>query len=94
MMILWSPLAIQRVQEISDYIASDSPKAAGKWIETIFEKVNILRSNPEIGRIVPELGKSDLRELLWGNYRIVYRCSKKQIFVLTVRHSKQVMRIE
>jgi toxin ParE1/3/4 len=94
MKIIWSPLSIQRLQETATYIAADNIRAATKWIDTIFEKVKILKSNPEIGRIVPEIGKSDIRELLFGNYRIIYHASKNQISVLTVRHFKQILPTE
>lgn len=80
-----------RVQEIADYIAADSISAAGNWIDAIFKKVEILTSAPEIGRIVPEFGRSDIRELLFGNYRIIYLFSKKRISILTVRHFKQIL---
>jgi len=94
MKLIWSPLSIQRVQEISDYIAEDSSIAANKWIDDIFEKVGIVKSNPEIGRIVPEIGLPDIRELIFGNYRIIYITSKKQISILTVRHFKQILPTE
>jgi toxin ParE1/3/4 len=60
MKIVWSPLAVERIQEIADYIAADNISAAGNWIDSIFKKAEILKSNPEIGRIVPEIGKSDI----------------------------------
>ena len=94
MKIVWSPLAIQRVQEIADYIALDSMNAAEKWIDSVFDKVETLVSAPEIGRIVPELEKSDLRELIFGNYRIIYQLFPKRIFILTVRHFKQLLPTE
>ena len=91
MKLIWSPLSIQRIQEIADYIAADNISAAYNWIDTIFKKVEILKSDPEIGRIVPEIGKSDIRELIYGNYRIIYLSSKKQISILTIRHFKQIL---
>jgi plasmid stabilization system protein ParE len=94
MKIVWSPLAIDRVSEIADYIAQDKPSAAEKWVNTVFAKVEQLKSSPELGRIVPEIKNDQFRELLYGNYRIVYRMEKKQIFILTVRHGKQVLPID
>jgi toxin ParE1/3/4 len=91
MKLIWSPLSIQRVQEIADYIAEDNPSAANEWIDSVFQKVDLLRKNPEIGRIVAEIGRSDIRELLHGNYRIIYSYISKRIAVLTVRHFKQIL---
>jgi toxin ParE1/3/4 len=93
MKIIWSPLSLQRIQEISDYIASDSITAANNWIDSIFDKVELLKSNPDIGRVVPELEKTDIRELLHGNYRIIYVHTSRQIAILTIRHFKQILPI-
>ncbi len=93
MRIIWSPLAVDRASEIADYIARDKPTAAEKWVNAVFSKVEQLKSSPEIGRIVPEVNNSQFRELLYGNYRIIYRIEKKQISILSVRHGKQILPI-
>ncbi|MBN1930115.1 MAG: type II toxin-antitoxin system RelE/ParE family toxin [Desulfobacterales bacterium] len=94
MKIIWSPLAVDRASEIAAYIAQDKPSVAEKWINTIFSKVEELKSSPEIGRIVPEIGNNRFRELIYGNYRIIYRIEKKQISILTIRHGKQILPIK
>ncbi len=93
MRIIWSPLAVDRASEIADYIAQDKPSAAEKWIDTVFSKVEQLKSSPEIGRIVPEISDSQFRELIYGNYRIIYRIETKQISILTIRHGRQILPI-
>lgn len=93
MRIIWSPLAVDRASEIADYIAQDKPSAAEKWIDTVFSKVEQLKSTPEIGRIVPDIDDSQFRELIYGNYRIIYRIETKQISILTIRHGKQILPI-
>jgi len=93
MRIIWSPLSVDRASEIADYIAQDKPSAAKKWIDTVFSKVEKLKSSPEIGRIVPEINGSQFRELFYGNYRIIYRIETKQISILTIRHSRQILPI-
>jgi len=93
MRIIWSPLAVDRASEIADYIAQDKPSAAEKWIDMVFSKVERLKSSPEIGRILPEINASQFRELIYGNYRIIYRIETKQISILTIRHSRQILPI-
>lgn len=93
MRIIWSPLAVDRASEIADYIAQDKPSAAEKWIDTVFSKVEQLKSSPEIGRILPEINDSQFRELIYGNYRIIYRIEAKQISILTIRHGRQILPI-
>jgi plasmid stabilization system protein ParE len=82
------------MEEISDYIAYDSPKAANEWIDTILDKVDLLKTSPGTGRIVPELGNPDFRELIVGNYRIIYRSLNKAVRILTVRNFKQILPLE
>lgn len=94
MKLSWSPLAIERVSEIIDYISQDKPMAADKWLLTVFSKVEQLRSNPGTGRIVPEINDSQFRELIYGNYRIIYHIEEKQISILTIRHGKQILPID
>jgi plasmid stabilization system protein ParE len=94
MKIIWSPLAIERASEIAEYIAQDKPSAAENWINTVFLKVEKLKSTPEIGRLVPEIRNNQFRELIYGNYRIIYRIEKKQISILTIRHGMQILPID
>jgi toxin ParE1/3/4 len=94
MKIIWSPLAIERVSEIATYIAQDNPTAAEKWVDTVFRKVEDLRGFPERGRVIPETENKAIRELIYGNYRLIYRLEEKRISVLTVRHGKQILPVD
>ena len=94
MKIIWSPLAVERAAEIAEYISRDNPTAAKKWVDTVFSKVDQLKSFPESGRIVPEIDSKDFRELIYGNYRIIYRVEKTQVSILTIRHGKQILPID
>ena len=91
MRIIWSPLAVDRVSEIAEYIAQDNPTAADNRANTVFSKVEKLKSFPESGRIVPETNNQKIRELIYSNYRIIYRIEEKQNSVLTVRHGRQIL---
>ncbi len=91
MKIVWSPLAVERASEIAEYIALDNPTAAQNWIYEVFEKVKLLSSSPEMGRVVPEVGRNEIRELLFVNYRILYRIENDSISILTIRHCKQIL---
>ncbi len=82
MKIVWSPLAIDRATEIAEYISLDNPTAAQGSIDTIFKQVGVLKSSPERGRIVPEISRKDIREIILGNYRIIYRNGKNVFLFL------------
>ena len=91
MRIKWSPLAIERVTDIALYISEDKPTASDKWVVSIFKTVEKLSTFPKSGRIVPEFSRDEIRELLHGNYRIVYQVSSSVIEILTVRHGSQIL---
>ena len=94
MRIIWSPLSLERVAEIADYIAWDNLTAAERWVDGIFKSVEPLDDLPKLGRIVPEIEKDDFREIIKGNYRIIYRVEAEQVSILTVRHGKQILPVE
>ena len=91
MNIVWSPLALERVEDIALYIAEDNPGAADGWVDDIFAAVERLAAFPESGRIVPEVGARRIREVIVGQYRLIYSV-KDRIDVLTVRRSSQLLR--
>ena len=94
MRVFWTEKAIERIGEIAQYIAQDSHLAAERWAEKIIQKVESLSAFPKSGRKVPELNKKEYRELVFGNYRIIYKTSGETMYVLTVRHFKQILPIE
>ncbi len=94
MKIIWSPLAIERTSEIAEYITIDNPSAAVTWVEKVFEKVGLLKLSPQTGRVVPEIMRNEIREIIFGNYRIIYRLEETKISILTIRHGKQILPIE
>ncbi|HET9225612.1 MAG TPA: type II toxin-antitoxin system RelE/ParE family toxin [Thermoanaerobaculia bacterium] len=91
MRVLWSPLAIAKIQREAEYIARDRPMAAERWADGIFESARPLADFPNAGRIVPELARTDVRELIHGGYRLIYRISRDAILILTVRHSRRLL---
>lgn len=91
MKIQWSPLSVERISEIADYIAQDSPMAAEKWVHSIFNRIEQVKDFSQSGRSVPEINRKDIRELIIANYRVIYRIETRVISILTVRHSRQIL---
>jgi toxin ParE1/3/4 len=92
--LIWTPRALERIIEIADIIAQERPEAAHIWVAEVFEVVERLEHFPRSGRRVPEVHREDVREVLHGDYRIIYRCEAHQLSVLTVRHARQLTRRE
>lgn len=91
MKIIWSPLAVERLENIYNFIYGDNTAAANKMIESILNKVEKLSKYFERGRIVPEAGREDIREIFEGEYRVIYRIEAKRIVILTIRDFKQLL---
>lgn len=89
MRVIWAPRAVSRAAEIVDYIAADQPSAARRWVRELFAKTAAIRQQPRRGRKVPELDRDEVREILFGEYRVIYRLDPKRIVVLTVRHGRR-----
>lgn len=88
--IVWTDLSVLELKDIFNYISIDSKRYAKNQIERIKLKTLILKTMPEIGRIVPELENSEIRELIEGNFRIVYRIKTRDyIEILTVHHTSR-----
>lgn len=84
MRILWTDAARQDLLDIGDYIALRSPEVAERFASELFGRTAILSTAPRAGRMVPEFGNEDIRELIHGNYRIVYRIVNDTIQILAV----------
>lgn len=90
MKVVWSPLALQKLGDVAEYISYDDPVAAEKWVNEVFDKTELLASMPEMGRMVPEMPNTNYREIIFGHYRIIYSLSH-EIRVLTVRNCRQML---
>ena len=90
--VIWSNTAENDLTEIIEYIAKDNFSNAVKILMKIKEKASSLYSSPERGRIVPEFqehGILQCRELVMTPWRIIYRISKMNVYVLSVLDSRQ-----
>jgi len=92
MKILWTEQAWTRLVEIEAFIARDNPTAASRFVDKLIERGDALARNPDRGRKLREMPGAGLRELLVGNYRLVYRVTSSAIEVLTVFEGHRLLR--
>ena len=86
--IRWTANAKNDLEDIAEYISKDSFKYAKLQVIRIKHRTQILKSQIQVGKPVPEFQDSKIRELLEGRYRIIYQIvSEKQVDILTVHHS-------
>ncbi len=86
--INWTFQAKEDLKSIMEFISKDSKRYAKLQVLRIKYRTCILNSQIYLGKIVPEIDKQNIRELVEGRYRIIYKIvSKNQIDILTVHHS-------
>lgn len=91
MKVVWSEQAYERLWEIESFIAFDNPAAAEKHSDKLIQCADQLAGFPGMGRRLPELPQSDLRELIEGNYRIVYRIRDDSVEIITVFEAHRLL---
>ena len=93
--IVWTELSRDDIKEIFDFIARNSTKYASITVNKIYLRAQDIIDNPFIGRIVPEFNNKIIRELISGNYRIVYKVVNDfQVDILRVYHSARLLATE
>jgi len=73
--LIWSQVAQEDFKEIIGHIRNNNPSAAKSFAKLLIERIGLLASFPELGRVVPERNDPLIREISYRSYRIVYRLS-------------------
>jgi addiction module RelE/StbE family toxin len=93
MKLRWSDRAREDLKEIGRFIARDSRDAARRWVSRLRRRAAKAASAPASGRMVPELAKPEIREVLLGNYRIVYQVTGRTVTIVTVFEAHRLLRL-
>jgi addiction module RelE/StbE family toxin len=80
------------LNEIFNYISLNSPQYAESFLKNYYEKIENLESFSKIGRQVPELENPNVREIIFKNYRIVYRILNERIQIITIIHGSRLLK--
>lgn len=87
--LIWSPEAVEDVAAIAGYIERDSPWYAKSVVSKIIEVAENIHEFPEMGRMVPEVGETAIRERFAHRYRVIYELGKARILIVAVIHGRQ-----
>jgi len=86
MKIFISSSAISEFEGIKEYYEEEGVPHVGKqFVSSIIEHIQTLRNNPDIGRMVPEFGEPNIRELIHSPFRVVYLREQTSIHVVSQR---------
>jgi toxin ParE1/3/4 len=88
--VIFSARAIRDIESIYAYIAKDSERYAQGQVRRIFNASDLIAAYPRAGKMVREIGHPALREVVVGNYRIIYHLENDdRAEILVVFHAKR-----
>ena len=85
--VRWSDRALVDLERIFEHIAKDNSIAAERWVDALQDATARLARFPGSGRVVPETNRPDVREVIKGNYRVVYQVISTSVVIATVFES-------
>jgi plasmid stabilization system protein ParE len=84
MKLRWTERARSDLLAVAEFIGRDNRQAALSWLSRLRKQAQLAAEHPFAGRVVPECGRKDIREVFLRSYRIVYLVGEEEINVLTV----------
>jgi toxin ParE1/3/4 len=79
---------------IIEYIARDRPVAAKRLAQRIMQRIRSLRRFPGSGGFIPEDDEQRYRQILEGNYRIIYRRHQDAIVIASIYHGARLLDVD
>lgn len=87
--VRWSNEAVIDLESIAEYISRDSTYYAAAFAEEVLSTAATLERFSGRGRIVPEIGEENIRELFVKGYRLLYKTGDDFVLVLGVIHGRR-----
>lgn len=88
MVIKWTPLAIEQLQNLRE-ISKAEPHNIKEYISSLITFTNSLLDNNELGKVIFMLNNVKFRQLLYKKYRIIYYVKNDEILIVSVIHTSQ-----
>lgn len=79
--------------EAVDYITAERPASALRWLDEMMERVRSIERFPDLDRIVPELQRPEIREVLVAPYRVLYHRDEQHVTILAVLHDRRLFEL-
>lgn len=89
MVITWSHPAREDLRLLHQYIAHDSERYAKRVVQDITDRVQSLTQLPHLGRVVPEIGEENVREISMDSWRIMYEIIDDTLIIHAVIHKRR-----
>lgn len=82
--ITWTEPALANIDDIAEYIALHTTKAAKVLVQRIFSKIDRLEEFPESGKVPVEITSLNFREVVVPPCRIFYKVEDNNVYILHV----------
>lgn len=89
MRLRFAESALVQLEDTLRYLAADDPAAAARLQQRLEQRLRHLLQHPQLGRVVPELGDGDRREVVVAPLRPIYRVVADELRILAVVHGRQ-----
>ena len=89
--VTWTSQPPDDLEAICLFIARDAPQVAAVFADRVLRATDQLEHFPRLGRIIPEFGMENIREIIVGNYRLIYRIRDQDVQILTVHHGTRLL---
>jgi len=84
--VVWSDHAWSALDDILEFVAKDNPQAVPALLEQFLEKAEALGLFAERGRVVPEIGRDNIREVFLHRFRILYEVHEREVYIVGILH--------
>lgn len=89
--VRWTPQAADDLEAIFLFIARDAPQVAAAFADRVLRATDQLTHFAHLGRVVPELGIKNIREIIVGSYRVIYRIRDEHVHIVTVHQGARIL---
>jgi addiction module RelE/StbE family toxin len=89
--LVWSSEAKRDLKSIKEYISRDKPQTARSFVKKLKDHARKLETSPELGAVLEEAKHLNLREIVVGNYRIIYKYDGNTVRIVTVCHGARLL---
>ena len=89
--LIWTNQALEDFEALLDYISRDAPIAARRFGQKLIDKVELLQITPLLGSFIQEDESKTYREILQGNYRLIYRVEGDVVYLIAIHHAAQLL---
>ncbi|HOX50313.1 MAG TPA: type II toxin-antitoxin system RelE/ParE family toxin [Fibrobacteria bacterium] len=89
-LIRWSARSLDHLESIHAWIAKDSVLQAGRMVEQIWERTQVVSEFPRIGHFWQFDGDAEIRLLFYGHHKVPYRYDPRSdaVEILGVFHGR------